>query len=78
MSISRLALALALSLVAAAASAGELRGHVKLGVQGVALDDAGPVVVYLEGVQLASSSSTRPSARSRSTRRTRASRRRSW
>ena len=49
MSISRLALALALSLVAAAASAGELRGHVKLGVQGVALDDAGPVVVYLEG-----------------------------
>jgi plastocyanin len=48
-SISRLALALALSLAAAAASAGELRGHVSLGVPGVSLDDAGPLVVYLEG-----------------------------
>jgi plastocyanin len=48
-STSRLALALALSLVASAASAGELRGHVSLGVQGVTLDDAGPLVVYLEG-----------------------------
>lgn len=48
MSISRLALALALLLAAAAASAGELRGHVSLGVPGVTLDDAGPLVVYLE------------------------------
>src|SRR5262245_25650634 len=49
-STSRLALALALSLVAAAAAAaGELRGHVTLGVAGVSLEDAGPLVVYLEG-----------------------------
>jgi plastocyanin len=47
--ISRLALALGLSLVAATATAGELRGHVSLGAPGAALDDAGPLVVYLEG-----------------------------
>ena len=49
MSISRHALALALCLCAATASAGELRGRVSLGVAGVSLDDAGPLVVYLEG-----------------------------
>jgi plastocyanin len=48
-SISRFALALGLSLAAATASAGDLRGHVSLGVAGVSLDDAGPLVVYLEG-----------------------------
>lgn len=49
MSISRHALALALCLAAATASAGELRGRVSLGVGGVSLDEAGPLVVYLEG-----------------------------
>lgn len=47
---SRFVFALALSLAAAApASAGEVRGRVALGVQGVSFEDAGPVVVYLEG-----------------------------
>ncbi|HXX47092.1 MAG TPA: hypothetical protein VEN47_02625 [Myxococcota bacterium] len=47
---SRLLLALALSLAAAqAAPAGEVRGRVNLGVQGVSFEDAGPLVVYLEG-----------------------------
>ena len=49
MSISRPALALALCLAAATASAGELRGRVSLGVAGVSLEEAGPLVVYLEG-----------------------------
>lgn len=48
MSISRpLALALSLAL-AAPALAGEVHGRIALGVQGVALEDTGPVVVYLE------------------------------
>jgi plastocyanin len=43
------ALALALVLgVSAPAFAGDVRGRVSLGVQGVSLDDTGPVVVYLE------------------------------
>jgi plastocyanin len=41
------ALALAL-LLAAPARAGEVRGRVALGVQGVSLEDTGPIVVYLE------------------------------
>ena len=49
MSISRHALALALCLAAATASAGELRGRVSLGFAGVSLEEAGPLVVYLEG-----------------------------
>jgi plastocyanin len=44
-----LAVALALWLGASAASAGDVRGKIALGVQGVSLEDAGPVVVYLEG-----------------------------
>ncbi|HTO69618.1 MAG TPA: hypothetical protein VMR31_07125 [Myxococcota bacterium] len=36
-------------LFACAATAGEVRGRVSLGVSGVSFDDAGPVVVYLEG-----------------------------
>lgn len=44
------ALALVFALLgAAAASAGEVRGRVTLGLAGVSLEDAGPVVVYLEG-----------------------------
>jgi plastocyanin len=40
---------LALALVCAApASAGEVRGRIGLGVQGVSLEDTGPIVVYLE------------------------------
>ena len=43
------ALVLALALVCAApASAGEVRGRIGLGVQGVSLEDTGPIVVYLE------------------------------
>ena len=43
------ALGLALALCAAtAAAAGEVRGRVALGVQGVSLEDTGPIVVYLE------------------------------
>jgi plastocyanin len=43
------ALALALAVCAAApAVAGEVRGRIALGVQGVSLEDTGPVVVYLE------------------------------
>jgi len=33
---------------AAPASAGEVRGRIGLGVQGVSLEDTGPIVVYLE------------------------------
>jgi len=47
---SRLALAALLALaVAAPAAAGEVRGRVNLGVQGVSFEDPGPLVVYLEG-----------------------------
>ncbi len=38
----------AVLLCAAPASAGEVRGRVALGVQGVSLEDTGPIVVYLE------------------------------
>lgn len=52
MRISRPALALLLCALAplALARAGEVRGRVALGVEGVALDAAGPIVVYLEGL----------------------------
>lgn len=52
MRISRPALALLLCALAPLASvrAGEVRGRVALGVEGVALDGAGPIVVYLEGL----------------------------
>jgi len=44
---SRVALALFL-LCASPAAAGEVHGRVSLGVQGVAFEDTGPIVVYLE------------------------------
>ena len=52
MSRSRLALAALLLALAplALARAGEVRGRVAIGVAGAALESAGPLVVYLEGV----------------------------
>jgi plastocyanin len=48
-STSRLILTLLFLCAALRAAGGEVHGRVSLGVQGVALADAGPVVVYLEG-----------------------------
>ena len=64
MSTSRLLLAaLLLSLGPfAIARAGEVRGRIVLGVEGATLDGAGPLVVYLEGVDAPLTSPPRKSA----------------